>query len=103
MQLAVERLDVAVLHGEPGSMKRVVTPRSASQSFTALATNSGPLSLLMCLGMPYSRKRSASVMSASWLVIRRCTRMAKHSLVYSSTTVSRRSLRPSWVFSETKS
>ena len=77
--------------GEPGSMNSVVTPSSASQSRTALATNSGPLSERMCSGMPYSRKRSARIQSTSLAVIRRATEIARHSRVYSSTTVSRRS------------
>jgi len=63
-------------------MNRVVTPSSASQPLTALATNSGPLSLLMCSGIPYSRKRSARIMSTSWLLSLRCTTIARHSRVY---------------------
>ena len=70
-QLAVERFDVAVLPGRAWFDEQGRDPRSASQLRTAVATNSGPLSLLMCSGMPCSGKRSESANSTSWLVKRR--------------------------------
>ena len=79
-------------------MKRVVTPRSPSQLRTALAMNSGPLSDRMCSGTTVLQEELRE--QVEHVVARhpsRATRMAKHSRVYSSITVSRRSFLPSWV------
>ena len=58
-QRAVEGFHIAVLPGLPGSMKSVVTPTRVSQSRTAVAVNSGPLSERRSVGGPRSTKSGA--------------------------------------------
>ena len=60
------------------------------------AMNSGPLSERMCSGIPRHSITSDNVSITSELPILRSTRIARHSRVYSSSSVSNRSVRPSW-------
>ena len=76
--------------GLPGVMKRVVAPRGGSHNRTALAVNSGPLSERRCSGTPRWTMRSPRHSMTWGERNERPTWMARHSLVYSSTTVRRR-------------
>ena len=89
--------------GLPGLMKRVAALTPWSHKRTAPAVNSGPLSDRRCSGTPRSTMRSPRH-SMTWDERKgRPTRMARHSLVYSSTTVRRRTGLPSLVRTATKS
>src|SRR5437763_2301763 len=90
-------------HGLPGAMEAVFAPTAPIHSWTALATDSGPLSERMCSGTPRRMNRSESTSMTSIDLSRRDTRMARHSWVNSSMMLSMRNLRPSWVRSSTKS
>ena len=65
--------------------------------------NSGPLSERTWSGVPRVTMTSASTSITSSLPSRRATRIARHSRVYSSMSVSRRTVRPSCVRVLTKS
>ena len=92
-------------HGLPGSMYNVPVPRFPSHWRNFWATNSGPLSDRMCSGIPRHSITSDNVSAriTSRLPILRSTRIAKHSRVYSSSSVSNRSVLPSCVLALTKS
>lgn len=81
-------------------MNAVFTPRRPSQSRTAVAVNSGPLSERMCSGGPRRAKRSTSTARTSSEFSRRATGTARHSRVHSSITVSILIRHPSRVRSE---
>lgn len=103
-QLAVERLDVAVLPRAAGLDKqRLHAPSSPSHFLTDSDANSLPLSERMCSGMPRARNRSARAWITSLALSLRSTRIASDSRVYSSTIVSIRNALPSCVRSITKS
>ena len=70
---------------------------------TALATNSGPLSDLICFGMPCLNISLANARRTSREDCLRATSIVKHSRVNSSTTFRSFSGRPSCVRSNTKS
>ena len=89
--------------GLPGVMKRVVAPTPWSHNRTALAVNSGPLSERRCSGTPRWTMRSPRHSMTWGERNERPTWMARHSLVYSSTTVRRRTGLPSLVRRATKS
>ena len=89
--------------GLPGVMKRVVAPTPWSHNRTALAVNSGPLSERRCSGTPRWTMRSPRHSMTWGERNERPTWMARHSLVYSSTTVRRRTGLPSLVRGATKS
>ena len=93
----------AFSHGLPGSMKSVFTPDSSSQFFTAVETNSGPLSDRMNSGSPCTWNRYARTSTTSSPVMLRSTSSAKLSLVCSSSTGMNFNCRPSSVRSNTKS
>ena len=84
-------------------MYAVLAPTPAIHPFTALATNSGPLSERRCAGTPRAMNRSVRTSITSAEPSCRATRMASASRVNSSTTQSMRNLRPSRVRSSTKS
>ena len=88
--------------GLPGAIKRVVTPTRCSQSRTAVAVNSGPLSDRREVGGPRATKRGANRASTSSLRSRRATSRRRHARVYASTMARIRSGRPSAVRSKTK-
>ena len=69
-------------------MKRGFTSSVANQANRFFATNSGPLSERICLGTPCVRNRSASTKMTSSERMRLATKLAKHSLEYSSIEVS---------------
>ena len=96
-QLAVEALRVSVLSRRPGSMYSVLAPTFPSHSRTALAVNSGPLSERMWADTPRAIINSASVSMTSGDRMLHPARIARHSLEYSSMTVSSRKARPSRV------
>ena len=81
-------------------MYSVPVPKVSSHCRSSLAMNAGPLSERMYSGIPFT---SASVSSTSALPRRRATRIARHSRVYSSISVSSRSVLPSCVRALTKS
>ena len=83
-------------------MYRVYSPTFLSHSPTALAVNSGPLSERMCSGTPLDAINSARVSITSEDRMPRPARMARHSLVYSSMTVSSRMAWPSYTLIWTK-
>ena len=102
-QPRIETLDIAVL---PRTARRHVGRLGAERSdppLTASAMNSGPLSERIYPGTPRSMNNSASISMTSTDLSLRATRMARHSRVNSSTRLSMRCLRPSWVRSSTKS
>ena len=84
-------------------MYSVLAPTFPSHSRTALDVNSGPLSERMCSGTPRVTIRSASVAITSIALMRRSALIARHSLVYSSITVSNLAALPSRVLSKMKS
>ena len=65
-------------------MNKVWQPELPSHRQTALATNSGPLSLRMCFGTPRVRNSHSSTSTTPEAGIDGATLMARHSLVYSS-------------------
>jgi len=65
-------------------MKRVLTSMRPSHLRIALAVNSGPLSERICSGIPLKTNRLNNWSMTSSEVMRRSTKMARHSLVYSS-------------------
>ena len=84
-------------------MWAVLAPTPLIQPFTAVATNSGPLSERMWAGVPRAMNRSANTSVTSAEPSLRATRIARHSRVNPSTTFSMPILRPSRVRSSTKS
>jgi hypothetical protein len=79
------------------------TSAAVSHCRTARAMNSGPLSLRMCPGAPRRRTKPSSTATTSVAFMPRPTSRARHSRVYSSTTLSHFSGRPSLVRSWMKS
>jgi len=90
--------DLFVVRGVPKHIRSDNGPE-----FIAAAMNSGPLSLRMCLGTPRTTNRSANTSITSSAVMPRPTSKARFSRVYSSTSVSHFSGRPSRVRSKMKS
>jgi hypothetical protein len=84
-------------------MNSVFEPIWASQSHTTFAVISGPWSERMCAGMLCLNIASANLSITPKLLIRRATRIARHSRVYSSINVSSLTALPSCVWAETKS
>jgi len=84
-------------------MYNVPVPRLANHFRNSRATNSGPLSERKYSGIPRTTITSASVSITSLLPSLRATRIARHSRVYSSISVSSRRLLPSCVTALTKS
>ncbi len=103
-QLAIEALYVPVLPRAtwPDEEGLDTHPRWSHER-TALAVNSGPLSERRCSGTPRSTMRSPRQSMTCGERNERPTWMARHSLVYSSTTVRRRTGLPSRVRRATKS
>ena len=78
-------------------MKRVLTPIRASHLRIALAVNSGPLSERMCSGIPLKTNRLNSWSMTSSEVMRRSTRIARHSRGHSMT---RRAFKPEQIINK---
>jgi hypothetical protein len=87
-RFAVEGLAISVLPLAASSMYSVFDSGPASQFRTILDVISAPLSERMCSGMPLVSITLASVSMTPRLLMRRATRMAKHSRVNSSIKVS---------------
>ena len=98
-----ERSQYPFSQGLPGSMYNVPVPTFPSHWRKSRARNSGPLSDRICSGTPCHTITSDNVSITSGLPILRSTRMARHSLVYSSSSVRSRSVLPSCVLALTKS
>ena len=98
---STNQFDAVVEQIEP--VADVFTPIFLSQSRTACAVNSEPLSLRMCSGTPRVTNSQANRSSTSSLLSDRATSIARHSRVCSSMTVSMRTQRPSCVRVCTKS
>ncbi len=84
-------------------METVRLPIDPIQAYTDLTINPGPLSERMYCGTPRTMNSSQSTSITSAAFSLRATRIAKHSRVNSSTTFSRRTLRPSCVRASTRS
>jgi hypothetical protein len=90
-------------HGAPGSMYKVSRAAAAIHDRIAWAMNSGPLSDRTCAGAPRCRTTPASAALSALAVMPRPTSRARHSRVYSSTSVNHSSGPPSVVRSCRKS
>jgi hypothetical protein len=90
-------------HGLPGSINSGATASRSYHCRSMRAIHSGPLSFRICVGQPRSRNNTLKTSWTSCDVSRRWMVIARHSRVYSSTTVSSFSGWPSWVRSITKS
>ena len=102
-QACVEALDVAVFPGTAWlDIGRLCADRCDPFPYN-LGQNSGPLSDRMWPGMPRRMKRSDNTSITSMALSFAELRIARHSWVNSSITLSIRYFRPSWVRSSTKS
>src|SRR3954468_16931705 len=102
-QPGIEALDIAILPRAARSDVGGLGSNAEIHSWTALAMNSGPLSERMWPGTPRRMNKSESTSMTSMALSLRATRIAKHSCVNSSMTLSIRNLRLSCVRSSTKS
>ena len=84
-------------------MYSVSTFAASRYSFSFVATNSEPLSRLTCLGAPRTLNTPAIRSRIRSPVIERSTSSSRHSRVYSSTRVRKRSGLPRKSLSSTKS
>ncbi|KTR06314.1 hypothetical protein NS365_07825 [Aureimonas ureilytica] len=57
-KLGDDALAIVIPQGKPGSVKTIMAPTAVTQSRTALAMNSGPLSERICPGAPRWIRRS---------------------------------------------